>query len=179
MNNIKYLIIGLFGFMWITSCSNDTELGDIMTTKIDREDPLYKFLLSDKTMEESHNYYLNMRNERRDEEEFDNLKTIFITDLIQEKKLSQLNDKQIIAFYVEELSELDFFYLANDYSSLLLSLENFWSNEKLNQNANEFISRNNQFVEKLEYPNKLRKDPIYASGMNKISYTQQYFQFRI
>jgi hypothetical protein len=176
MNRLKYIIIGFFSLVLIIACSNDTD--SFTTTKIDGDDAIYKFLSSENTFDESHSYYLKMKNERGNEDRFDNLKTLFVADLIEDKNLYSIENKEIIAFYVEEINELDFFYLASGYSSLLHSLEGYWSNEKLNQYANDFISRNGDFVSKLPNPEKLRKDTRYVSGLKKMQYTEQYFQFR-
>lgn len=176
MNSLKYIIISFFSLAFIIACSNDND--SFIITKIDRDDAVYKFLLSENTFDQSHEYYLKMKNERENEDRFDNLKTLFIADLIQDKNLATIDNKEIIAFYVEEINDLDFFYLASGYSSLLHSLEGYWSNDKLNQYANEFISHNGDFVSKLKDPEKLTKDTRYASGLKKMHYTQQYFQFR-
>lgn len=180
MNKFKILLVALMGSVFILACSNDGELESVESTKIEPNDEVIKFLLSDHTFVETHEYYLNMKIERSGEKNYDNLKTLLIADLIKSKNLAQTADKELIAFYVDELSELDFFFLASGYSSLLFSLEGYWSNEKLHQYANDFIKRNESFVNNLKYPdNDIRNKNDFASGMKRMIYTKRYYQLRI
>lgn len=173
---ILALLVGASTLM--ISCNADQAVKTQLTSEknlymIDIEDEFYDIVYNDGgyNLEDLDSFYKKIKTTRKNDLNYNNLRKIIISTMLQSKNLLEVDDISTLEYYVNELISMPYISNMSELHTMLSGLAGHWSNEEISKTALMLIKRNNEYIkENFPDPNKVRNLPHQAQGAQNMLY---------
>lgn len=168
INILQFLTIAIM----ITSCSQNTakkELeGDVDSDyMISTSDEYYDIIYNEEgyTLDDLDTYYRKIKETRKNEKNYNNLRKITINTMYLSKDLLKVEDKSLLAYYVDELISMPYISDMNMFQNMLENLIDYWENDKISEVASMIVLRNAKYIhENFPNPSEIQNLPHQLNG---------------
>jgi len=182
MKNILILFILVF---ILQSCGDKIEKTELLTSQneyvVPEEDQFFDIIFNKDgyTLQELHDYYLTVKETKKDEKYYNNLRKIIIYQNYKDrnKVMELFNNQELLSYYVEELISMPYISDMSTFAAMLAALDGHWSDTKIGKTAKHTVERNIKYIQKnFKNPQEIFSKKHQARGIVKLNELQNLIQ---